>query len=62
MPRTGTGLLARLGRIPRIDRGLLMAARNTVRRPARFWLSAGLLASAGMMFVAGLSARDSTAA
>jgi putative ABC transport system permease protein len=62
IPRTGSGVLAWLGRVPRIDRGLLMAARNTIRRPARFWLSAGLLASAGMMFVAGLSARDSTAA
>jgi putative ABC transport system permease protein len=61
-PSRATGLLARLGRIRRLDRGLLMALRNTVRRPARFWLSVGLLASAGMMFVAGMSARDGTAA
>jgi putative ABC transport system permease protein len=65
-PRLGAGILARLGRVPRFDRylsrGLLMALRNTVRRPARFWLSALLLASAGMMFVAGMSARDGTAA
>jgi putative ABC transport system permease protein len=55
-------LLAGLGRLPKLDRGLLLAARNTGRRPARFILSAGLLASAGMMFVAGMSARDSTQA
>jgi putative ABC transport system permease protein len=61
-PRLGGGVLARLGRIPRFDRGLLMALRNTFRRPARFLLSVGLLASAGMMFVAGMSARDATAA
>jgi putative ABC transport system permease protein len=61
-PSRATGLLARLGRVRRLDRGLLMALRNTVRRPARFWLSVGLLASAGMMFVAGMSARDGTAA
>lgn len=54
-PSAATGVLARLGRIRRLDRGLLMALRNTVRRPARFWLSVGLLAGAGMVFVAGLS-------
>jgi putative ABC transport system permease protein len=61
-PRLATGFLARLGRLPRFDRGLLMALRNTVRRPARFLLAALLLASAGMMFVAGMSTRDGTAA
>ncbi|HEV8579512.1 MAG TPA: FtsX-like permease family protein [Thermoanaerobaculia bacterium] len=61
-PRVATGFLARLGRIPRFDRSLLMALRNTSRRPARFLLSAGLLASAGMMFVAGMSAREGTKA
>jgi putative ABC transport system permease protein len=61
-PRIGAGILAWLGRIPRLDRGLLMALRNTIRRPARFLLSVGLLASAGMMFVAGMSARDGTQA
>jgi putative ABC transport system permease protein len=35
-----------------------MALRNTVRRPARFLLTVGLLASAGMLFVAGMSTRD----
>jgi putative ABC transport system permease protein len=61
-PRVAAGFLAWLGRLPRLDRGLLMALRNTVRRPARFLLSVGLLAAAGMMFVAGMSARDGTAA
>jgi putative ABC transport system permease protein len=32
-----------------------MALRNTIRRPARFLLSVGLLASAGTVFVAGMS-------
>src|SRR5215218_6576641 len=54
-PSAATGVLARLGRIRRLDRGLVMALRNTFRRPARFWLSVGLLASAGMVFVAGMS-------
>jgi putative ABC transport system permease protein len=58
-PSAAAGVLARLGRIRRLDRGLLMALRNTVRRPARFWLSVGLLASAGTVFVAGMSLRDS---
>ncbi|MEV0621925.1 ABC transporter permease [Nonomuraea sp. NPDC050404] len=49
------GLLVRLSRLPRLDRGLLMALRNTARRPARFWLSTGLLAAAGAVFVAGMS-------
>jgi putative ABC transport system permease protein len=54
-PTAATGVLARLSRIRRLDRGLLMALRNTIRRPARFLLSVGLLASAGMVFVAGMS-------
>jgi putative ABC transport system permease protein len=61
-PPAATGVLARLGRIRRLDRGLLMALRNTVRRPARFWLSVGLLASAGMVFVAGMSLNAGTLA
>jgi len=32
-----------------------MALQNTIRRPARFLLSVGLLASAGTVFVAGVS-------
>jgi putative ABC transport system permease protein len=54
-PSTTTGVLARLGRLRRLDRGLLLALRNTIRRPARFWLSVGLLAAAGVVFVAGMS-------
>jgi putative ABC transport system permease protein len=61
-PRLAAGLLARLGGLPRLDRGLLMALRSPIRRPGRFLLAVGLLASAGVMFVAGMSARDSTAA
>ncbi|HEX6231916.1 MAG TPA: ABC transporter permease [Jiangellaceae bacterium] len=61
-PNAATGFLARLGRLRRLDRGLLMALRNTVRRPARFMLSAGLLASAGMVFVAGMSLSAGTEA
>ncbi len=53
--RPGTRVLAWLGRVRRLDRGLLMALRNTIRRPARFLLSVGLLASAGVLFVAGMS-------
>jgi putative ABC transport system permease protein len=61
-PRVAAGALARLGRIRRLDRGLLMALRNTVRRPARFLLSVGLLASAGTVFVAGMSLTAGTQA
>ncbi|HCU49183.1 MAG TPA: hypothetical protein DGG94_05135 [Micromonosporaceae bacterium] len=61
-PGAATSLLARLGRIRRLDRGLLMAARNTIRRPARFLLSVGLLASAAMVFVAGMSLNAGTQA
>jgi putative ABC transport system permease protein len=53
-----TGIVARLSRVRGLNRGLLMALRNTVRRPARFLLTAGLLASAGMLFVAAMSTRD----
>ena len=54
-PSAASGVLARLSRIRGLDRGLLMALRNTIRRPARFLLSVGLLASAGVVFVAGMS-------
>lgn len=59
-PAAAAGVLARLGRVRRLDRALLMALRNTVRRPARFLLSVGLLASAGTVFVAGMSLGSST--
>ncbi|APE35869.1 hypothetical protein BOX37_20110 [Nocardia mangyaensis] len=54
-PGRATALLAGLGRIRGLDRGLIMALRNTFRRPARFVLSVGLLAAAGIVFVAGMS-------
>jgi len=56
--RAASRVLARLGRIRGLNRGLLMALRNTARRPARFLLSVGLLASAGTVFVAGMSTSD----
>jgi putative ABC transport system permease protein len=61
-PSMATGVLARLGRLRSLDRGLLLALRNTVRRPVRFWLSVGLLATAGMVFVAGMSLSAGTQA
>jgi putative ABC transport system permease protein len=61
-PSAATGVLARLSRLHRLDRGVLMALRNTVRRPARFLLSVGLLASAGTVFVAGMSLSSATEA
>jgi putative ABC transport system permease protein len=57
-PSKATGVLARLSRVRRLDRGLLMALRNAIRRPARLALSVGLLASAGMVFIAGMSMND----
>lgn len=60
--RATSGVLARLGRVPGLNRWLLMALRNTVRRPARFFLAAGLLACAGALFVAGLSTQAGLAA
>ncbi|MEO3788506.1 ABC transporter permease [Actinocorallia sp. B10E7] len=61
-PGKATGVLARIGGIDRLDRDLVMALRNTVRRPARFWLSVGLLACAGTVFVAGMSLNSGTQA
>jgi putative ABC transport system permease protein len=61
-PSTATSVLAMLSRTRRIDRGYLMALRNTVRRPARFLLAVSLLAVAGAVFVAGLSLNTSTQA
>jgi putative ABC transport system permease protein len=61
-PSRATGVLARFGRLRGLERGLLLALRNTVRRPARFWLSVGLLASAGVVFVAGMSLSAGTEA
>ncbi|MCL5995832.1 MAG: FtsX-like permease family protein [Chloroflexi bacterium] len=46
---------AGLGRLRGLDRTVLMAFRNIFRRRARFLLSVGLLASAGGVFVGGMS-------
>ena len=46
---------AGLGRLRGFDRTALMAFRNIFRRRARFLLTVGLLASAGAVFVAGVS-------
>ena len=46
---------AGLGRLRGLDRTVVMAFRNIFRRRTRFLLSAGLLASAGAVFVAGMS-------
>ena len=46
---------AGLSRLQNLDRTVLMAFRNIFRRRARFLLSVGLLASAGAVFVAGMS-------
>src|SRR5262245_58836955 len=61
-PSAAAGVLACVSRIPRIDRGLVMALRNTVRRRARFILAVSLLASAGTVFVAGVSLSASVSA
>lgn len=61
-PSAATGVLVRVSRIRRLDRGLLMALRNTIRRPARSLLTVGLLASAGTVFVAGVSLSAGVAA
>ncbi len=46
---------AGFGWLQGLDRTVLMAFRNIFRRRARFLLSVGLLASAGAVFVAGMS-------
>jgi putative ABC transport system permease protein len=50
-----TRLDAWLSRLRGLSTTMLLALRNTVRRRARFLLSVGLLASAGTLFVAGMS-------
>jgi putative ABC transport system permease protein len=44
-----------LGKLRGLNRTLLMAFRNIFRRRARFLLSVGLLASAGTVFITGMS-------
>jgi len=50
-----TRFSAWLGRLWNLDRTMLMAFRNIFRRRARLLLSVGLLASAGAVFVGGMS-------
>lgn len=57
-----TGVIVWITRLRFVDRRLLLALRNTFRQPARFWLSVGLLASGGVVFVAGMSLGSSVAA
>lgn len=54
-PRSAGRVVARLSRRRGVDRGLLIALRNSVRRPARFLLAVGMLAAAATVFVAGMS-------
>ncbi|NYF59737.1 ABC transporter permease [Micromonospora purpureochromogenes] len=61
-PSKASGLAARLGLRGVGSHGLAMAVRNTVRRPARFLLAAGLLATAGMVFIAAMSLSSGTEA
>jgi len=51
------GLDRWLGKIRWIDNTLLLALGNTFRRPGRFFLTLGLLAAAGSMFVTGLNVK-----
>ncbi|HET9517592.1 MAG TPA: ABC transporter permease, partial [Actinoplanes sp.] len=57
-----TGMMARVSQIAWLNRGMLMALRNTLRRPARFVLAVTLLGFAGMVFIAGMSLNSATAA
>ena len=52
---TANRFYAWLGRLRSMDRGFLMAFRNVFRRRARFLLSVGLLATAGVIFISGLN-------
>jgi putative ABC transport system permease protein len=61
-PNAASRLVARLGPRAAGGRGLAMAVRNTVRRPARFVLATGLLATAGMVFIAAMSLSSGTEA
>jgi putative ABC transport system permease protein len=50
-----TGLFAWLGRLRGVDRKLMLAFRNLFRRQARLFLSVGLLATGGAIFVSGFN-------
>jgi len=53
--RITTGLFSWLGGLRRSDRILMIAFRNLFRRQARLFLSVGLLATAGAIFVSGIN-------
>lgn len=53
--RITTGLFSWLGRLRGVDRKLMVAFRNLFRRQARLFLSVGLLATGGAIFVSGLN-------
>ncbi len=61
-PSAATRALAKLVWLGGVNRTLLLALRNTVRRPARLLLSVGLLAGAGIVFVTGMSIGDGMSA
>jgi putative ABC transport system permease protein len=46
-----------LGKVRGLDNTLLLALRNTFRRPGRLALTLGLLAAAGAMFITGLNVK-----
>lgn len=46
-----------LGKLRGVDNTLLLAIRNTFRRPGRLFLTLGLLAAAGGMFITGLNVK-----
>ena len=50
-----TGLFSWLGRLRGVDRKLMVAFRNLFRRQARLFLSVGLLATGGAIFVSGFN-------
>jgi putative ABC transport system permease protein len=50
-----TGLFSWLGRLRGVDRKLMLAFRNLFRRQTRLFLSVGLLATGGAIFVSGLN-------
>ena len=50
-----TGLFSWLGRLRAVDRKTMLAFRNLFRRQARLFLSVGLLATGGAIFVSGFN-------
>ncbi len=53
--RITTALFSWLGHLRRVDRTLMVAFRNLFRRQTRLFLSVGLLATGGAIFVSGLN-------